>query len=85
MGFRFPLTLEGTNVFRGNIGGGVSLLQSHLNSFGHTLFEDNIAARGGGIELRDSSVVSFILYSTWLCLLSSYCADIYSETMSACK
>lgn len=58
MGFRFPLSFNGTNIFRGNTGGGVSLLQSHLNSHGHIVFEDNVATRGGGMELRDLSVVS---------------------------
>ncbi len=35
----------------------MSLLQSHLNNYGHTIFEDNDSESGGGMELRDLSVV----------------------------
>ena len=59
MAFRFPISLTGSNVFRGNMGGGVALLQSQLNNHGRTLFDGNVARNGGAMGLRDFSVVSF--------------------------
>ena len=58
MCFRFPVSLMGTNTFRGNKGGGIALLQSEFNNHGHTLLEDNYRDEyGGGMALKDSSVV----------------------------
>ena len=57
MGFRYPISLWGTNVFRGNKGGGISLLQTELQAHGYILFENNVAQNGGGMELKDRSRV----------------------------
>ena len=58
MAFRFPISLLGTSLFKGNGGGGIALLQSHLNNHGSTWFEANYAIDGGGLEMRDTSFVS---------------------------
>jgi hypothetical protein len=79
MGFRFPFTLIGTNVFQGNIGGGVSLLQTNLNSHGYTLFEDNIATSGGGMELRDSSVVCVVTLGAGSCIYWGADLEFYKK------
>ncbi len=58
MAFRYPISLLGTILFRGNKGGGLTLLQSYLDNHGSVWFENNYAMNGGGVEMRDSSFVS---------------------------
>lgn len=59
LSLRFPVTLQGTNLFQGNTGGAVTLLQTHLDVFGTVIFEDNVAVDGGAIKLLDQSMVCF--------------------------
>ena len=57
MSFRFPISLSGTNVFRKNKGGGVSLMQSRVDVGGAVHFIENSAVIGGGMALEDQCLV----------------------------
>ena len=56
--FKFPITLDGSCVFKGNMGGALSLLQSRVDVRGSAVFTDNIARMGGAMTLEDQSIVS---------------------------
>ena len=55
--FRFPLNLTGYNHFIGNVGGGITLLNTRLRVQGELLLLNNVATNGGGITTDDSCVV----------------------------
>ena len=55
--FRFPISLSGTNVFRRNEGGGISLMQSRVDLSGTVHFIENSAVVGGGMALEDQCLV----------------------------
>ena len=55
--FRFPISLNGTNVFRSNEGGGISLMQSRVDVDGTVHFIENSAVVGGGMALEDQCLV----------------------------
>ena len=55
--FRLPLVFVGKNIFRGNEGGAVYLLQTRLDAMGTLLFESNTAVLGGAVTFEDYSVV----------------------------
>ena len=57
LSFRFPISLNGTNIFRGNKGGAITLLQSRIDIGGTALFEENSARVGGALILEDQSLV----------------------------
>ena len=57
MSFRFPISLNGTNIFERNEGGGISLMQSRVDVGGTVLFLENTAVTGGGMALEDQSLV----------------------------
>ena len=58
--FRFPTNFSGYNHFEGNIGGGITLLNTRMQvSTGATLlFLRNRAVFGGGIAMDDRCLVS---------------------------
>jgi hypothetical protein len=58
MSFRFPISLSGTNVFRRNEGGGISLMQSRVDVDGAVHFIENSAVVGGGMALEDQCLVT---------------------------
>ncbi|CAI7990699.1 hypothetical protein GBAR_LOCUS524 [Geodia barretti] len=51
--FRFPITFQGTNRFLGNLGGGVTLLNTQMRASGVLEFDSNTAVFGGGIAMDD--------------------------------
>ena len=57
MSFRFPISLNGTNIFRRNEGGGISLMQSRVDVGGAVHFIENSAVVGGGMALEDQCLV----------------------------
>ena len=56
--FRFPMHLRGRNSFIGNVGGGISLLNSAMTVAGELLFDSNTASYGAGMSLDDICKVS---------------------------
>lgn len=52
------MEFSGYNHFVGNLGGGVSLLNSRLDVRGELLLLNNVAMFGGGIAMDDSCLVS---------------------------
>ena len=55
---RFPIQLEGSNIISDNIeGGGVSLLDTRMDTKGSILFEGNSAVYGGAIAIEDEGLV----------------------------
>ena len=58
--FRFPLRFSGRNVFDGNLGGGVSLVNTVVNidSDSELVFMNNNATFGAGIQMEDRCLVS---------------------------
>jgi len=69
--FRLPLVFTGKNIFRGNKGGAVYLLQTSLDAVGTLLFEDNSAIQGGAVTFEDFSVVFYLSSSFFFVQLSS--------------
>ena len=55
--FRYPLLLQGSNIFKENEGGAITLLQTQLDVSGSAWFEGNHAYDGGAITILDQSVV----------------------------
>ena len=51
------MSLLGTNLFNDNVGGAVSLLQTHMNAIGTIQFDNNEATEGAAITMEDQSVV----------------------------
>ena len=47
-------------MFKGNQGGGISLMQSRMDVDGTVLFVENSAMTGGGLVLEDQSLVIII-------------------------
>ena len=56
--FRFPITFQGTNRFLGNLGGGVTLLNTQMRASGVLEFDSNTAVFGGGIAMDDRCLVT---------------------------
>ena len=56
--FRFPTIFSGSNSFVGNIGGGITLLNTRMEASGSLWFEANRAVFGGGIAMDDRCLVS---------------------------
>ena len=54
---RHPITLKGSNIFQGNMGGALSLFQARMDVSGQVLFENNTALNGGGMLMFDQSIV----------------------------
>ena len=59
---RFPITLNGSNYFVNNTGGGVTLLNTQMDAYGTIVMDDNTAAFGGGLAMDDRCLVR-----TYLC------------------
>lgn len=55
--FRFPMNFIGSNIFVGNNGGGITLLNTRVTVQGELLLQDNVAMFGGGITMEDTCVV----------------------------
>ena len=55
--FRFPVTFNGTSHFVGNVGGGITLLNTKMDAHGEMLFMNNSAVFGGGIAMDDRCLV----------------------------
>ena len=77
MSFRFPISLSGTNEFRRNEGGGISLMQSRVDVGGAVHFIKNSAVVGGGMALEDQCLVMHECYSAH-CLYSYIWSNCYS-------
>ena len=58
LGFRYPISLHGTNNFTNNAGGAVRLLQTRLDASGTIWFEGNTAMEGAAIAMEDQCLVS---------------------------
>ena len=59
VGFRFPVVFSGTNIFKSNTGGGVSINRATLTCDGDMLFQDNFGAFiGGGLRIGEFNLVS---------------------------
>ena len=58
--FRFPTVFSGSSLFEGNIGGGITLLNTRMQvrAFSNLLFLNNRAVFGGGISMDDRCLVS---------------------------
>lgn len=58
--FRFPTVFSGSNRFEGNMGGGITLLNTRMSvsSGGKMLFKSNTAVFGAGISMDDRCLVS---------------------------
>ena len=56
--FRFPITLRGTNYFRRNVGGGITLLNTQMDVYGVVILDSNTADFGGGLAMDDRCLVS---------------------------
>ena len=56
--FRFPITFQGTNRFLGNLGGGITLLNTQMKASGVLVFDGNTAVFGGGIAMDDRCLVT---------------------------
>lgn len=81
LSLRYPIILRGDNIFKGNLGGAITLLQARLDIAGQILFEGNVASNGGGIEMLDYSTVSSMHvcnFCVCVCVLLLY---IYSPTL----
>ena len=61
LSFRYPVSLSGANVFKRNMGGAVSLMQSRVDVNGTVHFIENSAVNGGGLALEDQCLVHFKL------------------------
>ena len=59
--FRFPTEFTGENLFIGNIGGGIMLLNTRMSAEGTMLFDSNVAVFGGGIMMDDRCLVGIVL------------------------
>ena len=61
--FRFPTVFQGSNRFVGNVGGGITLLNTVMNvrENGSLLFEGNTAAFGAGIAMDDRCLVGLFV------------------------
>lgn len=57
LSFRLPISLSGTNIFRRNKGGAITLLQSRIDVSGSAVFRDNSARVGAALILEDQSLV----------------------------
>jgi len=55
--YRVMVEVNGYNAFNGNIGGGITLLNSRINVNGHINFYYNTAVVGGGITLSGRCLV----------------------------
>ena len=55
--FRFPTEFTHENIFTGNIGGGIMLLNTRMLAKGTLLFDSNKAMFGGGIMMDDRCLV----------------------------
>jgi len=78
--FRFPVTFNGTNHFVGNIGGGITLLNTKMDAHGEMLFMDNSAVFGGGIAMDDRCLVC-VLYYVSCCV----CCVCYAYLCCVCE
>ena len=58
LAFRFPMNFIGSNIFIGNTGGGITLLNTRITVVGELLLESNTAMVGGGIAMEDTCLVS---------------------------
>ena len=56
--YRVLLTILGNTTFRGNTGGGATLLSSRLDVRGTAIFDSNTAVFGAGIAMAGRSLVS---------------------------
>jgi predicted outer membrane repeat protein len=56
--FRFPVTLNGSNVFRNNSGGAITLLNTQMDAFGEVVMDGNTAAFGGGLAMDDRCLLN---------------------------
>lgn len=61
---RYPVSLQGTNLFQGNEGGAITLLQTEMYVSGRVDFIENRAVDGGAINMLDYSAVSQVLLAT---------------------
>lgn len=54
---RFPITLNGSNYFVNNTGGGITLLNTQMDAYGTIVMDQNTAAFGGGLAMDDRCLV----------------------------
>lgn len=57
LSLRYPIVLQGTNIFEDNEGGAITLTQSYMRTSGSIRFEGNTAENGGAITMLDQSTV----------------------------
>ena len=60
---RYPLVLQGNNIFERNIGGAITLIETEMVVYEQLLLEKNMAVDGGGLSMFGDSVVSNRLMS----------------------
>ena len=58
LSLRYPVNLAGSNAFKRNTGGAITILQTFLDISGEVRFEGNVARDGGGIRMLEYSYVS---------------------------
>ncbi len=56
--FRFPTVFSGYNNFTGNVGGGITLLNTRMEVNGSLWFQANRAVFGAGLAMDDRCLVS---------------------------
>ena len=58
VGIRFPVSFNGTNEFRSNLGGGINMNHGRITIQGDLMFYNNHEARfGGAVRLGESTLV----------------------------
>ena len=82
VGIRFPVIFSGSNKFKSNNGGGISMNHARVTINGKMLFRDNFgAAIGGAMRIGENTLVSlwFIcnVYGSYLSV--SYLASCYAQ------
>ena len=61
LSLRYPMYLDGENIFKRNIGGAITLLQTQLDFSGLAWFESNSARDSGAIKMLDQSIVCLLI------------------------
>ena len=69
--FRFPTVFSGYNNFTGNVGGGITLLNTRMEVNGSLWFQANRAVFGAGLAMDDRCLVSVHIFCIPNCVTST--------------
>ena len=60
VGFRFPISFNGINIFQSNLGGGMNINHARIRFKGHVKFHNHqLNGFGGAIRLGELTLVSY--------------------------